>query len=191
MTTPPLPAARRRRQVRVLRRLPADAPRPRGPAPADRPSGSSWSSSPRRPRCARTGPYDVLLVEGSISAPDQVEEIVRLRSRTRLLVTIGACATSGGIQALRNWADEPHGARPSTRRRIRRSLATRTPITDHVQVDAELRGCPIDPGQLLELLTALRVGRRPQLPDESVCLECKRRGNPCVLVAGERPASAR
>ena len=134
------------------------------------------------------GPYDVLLVEGSISAPGHVEEIIRLRSRTRLLVTIGACATSGGIQALRAWADEP-----SWRAAVYpdpgyvRSLATSTPISDHVHVDAELRGCPIDPGQLVELLTALRVGRRPQLAGESVCLECKRRGNPCVLVTSGAP----
>ncbi len=66
------------------------------------------------------------------------------------------------------------------------SLATATPVADFVAVDAELRGCPISPGQLLELLTALRVGRRPQLPDEAVCLECKRRGIVCVAVAAGR-----
>ena len=134
------------------------------------------------------GPYDVLLVEGSVSTPDQVEEIVRLRARSRLLVTIGACATFGGIQALRNWADEPswRGSVYPTPDFIS-SLATSTPVADHVQVDAELRGCPIDPGQLVELLTALRIGRRPQLGAESVCLECKRRGTVCVLVAGDQP----
>jgi coenzyme F420-reducing hydrogenase gamma subunit len=134
------------------------------------------------------GPYDVLLVEGSVSTPDQAEEIVHLRARTRLLVTIGACATSGGIQALRNWADEPawRAAVYPTPDLIR-SLATSTPVSDHVHVDAELRGCPIDPGQLVELLTALRIGRRPQLGGESVCLECKRRGSVCVLVAADRP----
>ena len=134
------------------------------------------------------GPYDVLLVEGSVSTPDQVEEIVRLRARSRLLVTIGACATFGGIQALRNWADEPswRGSVYPTPDFIS-SLATSTPVADHVQVDAELRGCPIDPGQLVELLTALRIGRRPQLGAESVCLECKRRGTVCVLVAGGQP----
>jgi coenzyme F420-reducing hydrogenase gamma subunit len=131
------------------------------------------------------GPYDVLLVEGSVSTAEQREEIIRLRSRTGLLVTIGACATSGGIQALRNWADEPswRAAVYPTPDYIE-SLATSTPVSEHVQVDAELRGCPIDPRQLLELLTALRIGRRPQLDGESVCLECKRRGNVCVLVAG-------
>ena len=130
------------------------------------------------------GPYDILLVEGSVSTEEQAEEIVDLRSRTRTLVTIGACATSGGIQALRNWADEPAWrASVYPQPEFISSLATSTPIADHVQVDAELRGCPIAPGQLLELLTALRVGRRPQLSAESVCLQCKRAGNECVLVA--------
>jgi sulfhydrogenase subunit delta len=134
------------------------------------------------------GPYDVLLVEGSVSTPDQLEEIIQLRAKTRMLVTIGACATAGGVQALRNWADEPSwraAVYPSPD--YVQSLATSTPVSEHVQVDAELRGCPIDPGQLLELLTALRIGRRPQLDGESVCLECKRGGNVCVLVADGAP----
>lgn len=131
------------------------------------------------------GPYDILLVEGSVSTPEQLEQIVGLRARTELLVTIGACATAGGIQAMRNWGNEP-AWRASVYPNPDEidSLATATPVADHVTVDAELRGCPIDGGQLLELLTALRVGRRPQLPDEAVCLECKRSGRVCVLVAG-------
>ena len=134
------------------------------------------------------GPYDVLLVEGSISTPEQAAEIVELRERTGLLVTIGACATAGGIQALRNWGDEPAWrAAVYPDAGLIASLAHATPVAEHVRVDAELRGCPIDPGQLLELLTALRVGRRPQLPDEAVCLACKRAGRICVLVAAGTP----
>jgi len=135
-----------------------------------------------------SGPYDILLVEGSVSTPEQAEEIVRLRRESRLLVTIGACATAGGIQALRNWADhDAWRAAVYPRPELIESLATATPISDHVAVDAQLRGCPISPGQLLELITALRVGRRPQLPDESVCADCKRRGTVCVLVSGGGP----
>ena len=131
------------------------------------------------------GPYDILLVEGSISDPDQVERIHDLRARARLLVVIGACATAGGIQAMRNWGSVDDWASsvypdPS----LLRVLDRVTPVSDHVKVDAELRGCPISPDQLREFLTALLVGRRPQLPDEAVCLECKRRGYPCVIVAG-------
>lgn len=134
------------------------------------------------------GPYDVVLVEGSVSTPEQAEDIVRIRREAALLVTIGACATAGGIQALRNWRDHPamHRAAYPLADQVP-SLATATPVADHVKVDAELRGCPIDPGQLLELLTALAVGRRAQLPEAAVCLECKRRGTACVLVAHGTP----
>jgi coenzyme F420-reducing hydrogenase gamma subunit len=130
------------------------------------------------------GPFDVLFVEGSISTPDQVEEIARLRAVTRLLVTIGACATAGGIQAIRNWLDHEqvrHAVYPEPA--FVDSLAMAHPVADFVHVDAELRGCPISPGQLREFLIALVTGRRPQLPDEAVCLECKRRGVVCVAVA--------
>lgn len=133
------------------------------------------------------GPYDVLLVEGSISTPAQAREIVRLRRVSTLLVTIGACATSGGIQALRNLEQSDtngFAAAVYPRPELIESLATSTPVSDHVQVDAQLFGCPISPAQLVELITALLVGRRPQLPDEAVCAECKRRGLTCVLVAG-------
>jgi coenzyme F420-reducing hydrogenase gamma subunit len=130
------------------------------------------------------GPFDILLVEGSISTPEQADEIVRLRRQSTLLVTIGACATTGGIQALRNLADHDAFRRAVyPRPGLIESLATSTPVAEHVTVDAELHGCPISGAQLLELLTALLVGRRPQLPDEAVCLECKRRGITCVPVA--------
>jgi coenzyme F420-reducing hydrogenase gamma subunit len=123
-------------------------------------------------------------VEGSISTPEQAREIVQLRREATTLVAIGACATSGGIQALRNLAD--HDAFRDAvypQPQFISSLATSTPVAAHVIVDAELVGCPISGAQLLELLTALTTGRRPQLPDEAVCVECKRLGNPCILVA--------
>ena len=130
------------------------------------------------------GPFDVLFVEGSISTPEQVEEIARLRAVTRRLVTIGACATAGGIQAIRNWMDhEEVRAAVYPEPRYVESLAMAHPVADFVAVDAELRGCPISPAQLREFLIALVTGRRPQLPDEAVCLECKRRGIVCVAVA--------
>jgi len=130
------------------------------------------------------GPYDVLFVEGSVSEPAHLERIVELRRRTRFLVTIGACATAGGIQALRNWGDhDAFRLGVYSHPEWVASLARSTPISEHVTVDAELRGCPIDPGQLVELLTALTTGRRPQLRDEAVCMECKRRGVVCVMVS--------
>ena len=136
------------------------------------------------------GPYDVVFVEGSVSAPEHLDQIKALRKQARLLVTIGACATAGGIQALRNWADhDAYRAAIYAHPEWIESLATATPVADHVKVDAELRGCPIDGGQLLEVLTAVLVGRRPQIRDEVVCRECKRKG--LVSSPPARPAWAR
>jgi coenzyme F420-reducing hydrogenase gamma subunit len=130
------------------------------------------------------GPYDVALVEGSITTPEDAERIRRVREESRFLMTIGACATAGGIQALRNWGDHQEFlqavyARPD----YIQSLATSTAIADHVPVDFELRGCPINRHQLLEVLSALIAGRRPRTATHSVCLDCKRRGTVCITVA--------
>jgi len=130
------------------------------------------------------GPFDVLFVEGSISTPEQAEEIARLRAVSHRLVVIGACATAGGIQAIRNWFDhDAIRAAVYPEPAYVESLAQARPVADFVAVDGELRGCPISPAQLREFLVALVTGRRPQLPDEAVCLECKRRGVVCVAVA--------
>ncbi len=133
------------------------------------------------------GPYDVLLVEGSVSTEAQAAHLRHLRERAGLLVTIGACATSGGIQALRGWSADPVAPSVYPRPEEVEALATATPVADHVPVDAELRGCPIDGRQLVELLTAVSVGRRPQLPDQAVCVACKRAGTVCVVVARGEP----
>lgn len=130
------------------------------------------------------GPFDLALVEGSITTPNDAERIREVRAQSRFLVTIGACATAGGIQALRNWADTPEFlqavyARPD----FIQTLARSTPIAAHVAVDFELRGCPINKQQLLEVVGAFLGGRRPKTPVHSVCLDCKRRGTVCVMVA--------
>ncbi len=130
------------------------------------------------------GPYDVGFVEGSVSTPHDIERIEEIRRQCRFLVTIGACATAGGIQALRNWAhiDDFVAAVYAAPSYIE-TLAASTPIADHVPVDFELRGCPIDPGQLAQVISAFVIGRRPRLPGYSVCVECKARGTVCVAVA--------
>jgi coenzyme F420-reducing hydrogenase gamma subunit len=134
------------------------------------------------------GPYDLSLVEGSITTPEDAERIQRVRASSKALVTIGACATSGGIQALRNFADvdEYLGVVYASPEFVS-TLATSTPISDHVRVDFELRGCPIDKRQLIEVVSAFLVGRKPGIASSSVCFECKRRGNVCVMVAHGTP----
>jgi sulfhydrogenase subunit delta len=130
------------------------------------------------------GEFDLALIEGSISSPEQLEQIHDARKRSRFLITLGACATSGGIQALRNWGHTAEYlqtvyARPE----FIQTLATSTPIHEHVTVDFELHGCPINKQQLLDVLAAFLAGRRPRTPAHSVCVECKRAGHVCVMVA--------
>lgn len=130
------------------------------------------------------GPYDLGLVEGSITTAHDAERIREIRGQCRRLVTIGACATAGGIQALRNWGhvDDFLSAVYASPEFIT-TLATSTAIADHVPVDFELRGCPVDRGQLLDLITAVLLGRKPHVPGHCVCVECKARGTVCVAVA--------
>lgn len=139
-------------------------------------------------RNVEKGPYDISLVEGSITTPHDAERIHAVRRQSKLLITIGACATAGGIQALRNFKDvreftnivyaNPH---------FIETLGKSTPIADHVPVDFELRGCPINKMQLVEVLSAFLNGRKPNTPPYSVCMECKRRQTVCVMVAHGTP----
>jgi sulfhydrogenase subunit delta len=134
------------------------------------------------------GPYDLSLVEGSITTPGDAERIREVRQVSRRLVTIGACATSGGIQALRNFADVAEfGSAVYAHPEYIATLEHSTAIAAHVPVDFELHGCPIDRGQLLEVLSAFTGDRKPRIPDYSVCVECKRRGTVCVMVAHGTP----
>jgi coenzyme F420-reducing hydrogenase gamma subunit len=134
------------------------------------------------------GEYDLSIVEGSITTAEEAERIREIRARSRRLISIGACATAGGIQALRNFADVDEFvsivyASPQYISTLRYS----TPAAEHVPVDFELNGCPPDKGQLLEVISAYLNERRPQIPAYSVCIECKRRGNVCVMVAHGTP----
>lgn len=139
-------------------------------------------------RATVKGPYDVSLVEGSVTTPHDAERILQVRKQSKVLVTIGACATAGGIQALRNFGrTAEYASVVYARPEFLSTLETSTPIANHVPVDVELRGCPVNKHQLLEVLTALLHGRKPNLPPHSVCLECKRRGVVCVMVAKGTP----
>jgi coenzyme F420-reducing hydrogenase gamma subunit len=139
---------------------------------------------PEASRAVVKGPYDLSLVEGSITTPHDAERIHAIRRASRVLVTIGACATAGGIQALRNFKDvNEFAAIVYARPDYLQTLNKSTPIADHVFVDFELRGCPINKHQLVEVLSAFLHGRKPNTPHHSVCVECKLRGTVCVMVA--------
>ncbi len=134
------------------------------------------------------GPWDLTLVEGSVTTAADAARIREIRAQSKVLVTIGACATAGGIQALRNFADinEYMSAVYASPEYIS-TLATSTPVSAHVKVDYELHGCPIDKHQLLEVISAHLCGRKPSVPNHSVCVECKLAGKVCVTVAQGTP----
>jgi coenzyme F420-reducing hydrogenase gamma subunit len=143
---------------------------------------------PEASRRILKGPYDVGLVEGSITTPHDVERVRDIRKSCRVLITIGACATAGGIQALRNWKDVKEFTRlvyasPEHISTLDRSM----PVGSYVHVDFELRGCPINKYQLVEVLNAFLNKRKPNIPTHSVCMECKLRGTVCVMVSKQIP----
>jgi len=143
---------------------------------------------PEATRGAIRGRYDLSLVEGSVTTPHDAERIHDIRDRSDRLVTIGACATAGGIQALRNFADvKEYAAIVYAQPEYVKTLATSTAIADHVRVDFELHGCPINKRQLLEVISAFLAGRRPAVPPHSVCMDCKIAGNLCIMVAHGTP----
>ena len=130
------------------------------------------------------GPYDLTLVEGSVTTRHDAERIREVRRVSKFLVTIGACASAGGIQALRNWGDvTEYASLVYAHPEYLETLETSTPIAYHVPVDFELRGCPVNKAQLIEVVAAFLQGRRPRIPHYSVCVECKQRHTTCVMVA--------
>jgi sulfhydrogenase subunit delta len=143
---------------------------------------------PEASRVMAKGPYDVSLVEGSVTTPHDDARIQQIRNASKLLVTIGACATAGGIQALRNFKDvKEYASIVYASPQYIDSLGKSTPISDHVQVDYQLWGCPINKRQLVEVLGAFLNGRKPNIPTHSVCMTCKMHGTVCVMVAHGTP----
>jgi len=143
---------------------------------------------PEASRAVVRGPYDVSLVEGSITTAHDAERIKEVRAQSKTLISIGACATAGGIQALRNFKDvKEFVSAVYAHPEYISTLDTSSPISAHVPVDFELHGCPVNKLQLVEVLNAYLNGRRPVTPAYSVCVECKARGNVCVMVAHGTP----
>jgi len=143
---------------------------------------------PEATRVVLDGPYDISLVEGSITTPEEAERIRHVRKISGKLISIGACATAGGIQALRNFADvRSFTSQVYAHPEYIETLTRSTPISAHVKVDFELRGCPVNKYQVLEILAAFLQERAPVIPRYSVCEECKRKQQICVMVAHGTP----
>ena len=131
---------------------------------------------------------NVAFVEGSITTPADKDRIERIRRNSQYLITIGACATAGGVQALRNFAnvEEWVAAVYATPEYIQ-TLATSTAIRQHVKVDFELWGCPVNAQQVFRTVRDLLSGVVPKNEINKVCMECKRQRNVCVMVTKNMP----
>jgi sulfhydrogenase subunit delta len=135
-------------------------------------------------RAEKPGPYDIAIVEGSITTPHEAERIKDIREQCKILIALGTCATAGGIQALRNFADaDEYATVVYDHPEFLHYLKTSKPMSEYVHVDYELSGCPVNKAQVIEVIVALLNNRKPVLPSYPVCMECKRRGTVCVLVA--------
>ncbi|MBI3569794.1 MAG: sulfhydrogenase subunit delta [Gammaproteobacteria bacterium] len=127
---------------------------------------------------------DIAFIEGSISTPEDIERIRRIRANARLLITLGACATAGGLQALRNFANADEWiASIYAKPEYIQSLKTSTPIAQHVKVDLEIWGCPVNGRQVMAAVRSLLSGVSPWMEKDKVCMECKRQHTVCVMVA--------
>lgn len=134
------------------------------------------------------GPYDIAIIEGSISTPHEAARIVDIRQQASVVVALGTCATSGGIQALRNFASvDDYAMMVYQHPEFLDTLETSTPISEHIKIDLELWGCPVNKYQVIDVIASLLQNRRPSIPNYSVCLDCKRDGNVCVMVAYGTP----
>ncbi len=134
------------------------------------------------------GPYTVSLVEGSVTTQHDLDRLQGIRDQSTFVITIGACATAGGIQALRNVEDVKELVKTVyAHPEYISTLDNSTPISDHIKVDYELQGCPVNKYQLLELVASLLQDRKPHIASYSVCVDCKKRNTVCVAVTKGEP----
>ena len=131
---------------------------------------------------------DIALIEGSITTAHDTERIVKIRAHSQYVMTIGACATAGGLQALRNYANVADWTRAIyAQPQFIETLSQSTPIREHIQVDFELWGCPVNTQQVMAAIRDLLSGVAPKDEVNKVCQECKRRNYICVMVSQGLP----
>lgn len=131
---------------------------------------------------------DIALVEGSITTPHDTQRIQGIRARSHYVMTIGACATAGGLQALRNYANVTEWTHAIyAQPQYIDTLAKSTPIREHIKVDFELWGCPVNTHQVMAAVRDLLSGVAPVNEENKVCQECKRRNYTCVMVSQGLP----
>ncbi len=132
---------------------------------------------------------DIAFVEGSISQKHDLEKLEDIRRRARWLVAVGNCAVWGCVQkgaCNRNTIKELTETSYGSSEPLKDPMPS-SPLKNHVRVDVELSGCPINATQFLAVTASLLQDHLPYITKKPVCLECKIRENPCVLIEDNLP----
>ncbi|MBN2123312.1 MAG: NADH:ubiquinone oxidoreductase [Deltaproteobacteria bacterium] len=129
--------------------------------------------------------YDIAFVEGSITRRSDEARLKDIRKNAKILVALGSCAALGGINCIKNF-QELETVRKFVYGENALSYETypTRPLKAVVPVDYEIPGCPINREEFAAVVKALLMGKRPEIPNYPVCVECKMAGNRCVFELG-------
>ena len=139
----------------------------------------------REVKTEREENYDIAFVEGSISRESEIPRLKKIRDQAKVLIALGACASIGGVNCLKNSLPTDEALRIVYKddARYYDTIPAR-PINAVVPVDYYVRGCPINTDEFLKVVKALLLGKKPEIPNYPVCVECKMAGNVCVFERG-------
>ncbi len=131
------------------------------------------------------GPYDIAIVEGGITKKEDIQKIKDVREKSKCLIAIGSCAIYGGVPAMKNFLrdDEPELTVYSKTGFVDSIPAAG--IGKYVKVDFNLRGCPPNKDEFIEVVKQVLLGKTPKESSSPVCVECKQNKNPCFLLEKE------
>lgn len=132
--------------------------------------------------------YDIAIIEGSITRPEDEERLWIIRSRAKILIALGACAAIGGINKLKNsfsFEDVRECVYGKASEMPHLHTSTVRAIGEVVHVDYTIPGCPVDKKEVAYVLRSLLLGKKPEIPEYPVCVECKAKGNPCLWEDGQ------
>lgn len=129
--------------------------------------------------------FDISFLEGSVSSKEDAERTKLIRERSKVLVALGTCACTGGVQAMKNHMGKGIEKAQFGNKKLSIPLQDAAPISSVVDVDHFIRGCPLDKGEFTDILKKFLLEVNPYQREWPVCTECRSKENPCLLEAGK------
>jgi coenzyme F420-reducing hydrogenase gamma subunit len=130
--------------------------------------------------------FDAIFVEGTPLTQKNIETLKNLRSKTKTLIALGACAHTAGIHGIKNYEDKEkliQTVYPKNYKTVE-NLDPR-PLSAYVPVEFSVPGCPVEPLEFLKTLHKVIAANHLSLSERPVCWECQINENECVLQKGE------